>query len=36
MKQVNLKVLDSSLKEVLGGDFSIRLPDKANTSSIIR
>jgi len=36
MKQVNLKILDSSLKEVLGGDFSIRLPDKANILDLIK
>lgn len=35
MKQVKLKVLDSSLKEVLGGEFTIRLLDKANILDLI-
>jgi hypothetical protein len=35
MKQVKLKVLDSSLKQVLGGGFTIRLQDEANILDLI-
>lgn len=35
MKQIKLKVLDSSLKEVLGGEFSVRLEDEANILDLI-
>ncbi len=35
MKQVKLKVLDSSLKEVLGGEFTIRLQDEADILDLI-
>lgn len=35
MKLVKLKVLDSSLREIIGGDFSICLPDDANILDLI-
>ena len=35
MKQVKLKVLDSSLKEVLGREFNIELDDEANILDLI-
>lgn len=35
MKQVKLKVLDSSLKEVIGGEFTIQLRDDANILDLI-
>jgi hypothetical protein len=35
MKQVKLKILDSSLKEVLGGEFNIKLDDEADILDLI-
>ncbi len=35
MKQVKFKVIDSSLKEVLGGEFTIRLQDEADILDLI-
>lgn len=35
MKQVKLKILDSSLKEVLGGEFNINLDDEADILDLI-
>ncbi len=35
MKQVKLKILDSSLKEVIGGEFTIHLKDDANILDLI-
>ena len=36
MKQVKLKVIDSSLKEVLGGEFTINLEDEADILDLIK
>ena len=35
MKQVKLKILDSSLKEVFGGEFNINLDDEADILDLI-
>lgn len=35
MKQIKLKVIDSSLKEVLGGEFTIELDDGADILDLI-
>ena len=36
MKQIKLKVIDSSLKEVLGGEFTIELDDDAEILDLIK
>jgi hypothetical protein len=36
MKQIKLKVIDSSLKEVLGGEFTVGLEDEANVLDLIK
>jgi hypothetical protein len=36
MKQIKLKVIDSSLKEVLGGEFTIELDDDADILDLIK
>lgn len=35
MKQVKLKILDSSLKEAIGGEFTLHLKDDANILDLI-
>jgi len=36
MKSVTLKVLDSSLKQVIGGEFSVQLQEEANVLDLIK
>ncbi len=35
MKQVKLKILDSSLKEIIGGEFTVCLKEEANVLDLI-
>jgi hypothetical protein len=36
MKQIKLKVIDSSLKEVLGGEFTVNIDDEADILELIK